>query len=494
MKARQTTLHPLVSALALCLAATMPNGFAYAQNKSAAKEAKEAAKAPGPQLGLEQFLEQVRSGNQNYKASSMRKEGAELREGEFKLLTRPNLIASVNHSDSKAETGSPILGDQSKSTSYSLGVQQQTDFGLAAALTYNVATQSSNSTFIQPNEFTTAGPVLQLTQSLWRNWGGSEVEATQDLTEASALASKYGQSFQQTQIQAQAESAYWQLALAREAVSAAKETLALTERSQKWSTQRQRLGLADRADVLNSQAALLARRLEVQVATDQEKTASRNFNTLRGVNEEVVNEQLSPLEPAMIEKLSIPQRAEMRDDVKAAEQQKRIAEAQAFLSKARNTPTLNLVGQLGLNGRDTAAGTAVSEASSFDNRNFAVGIQLNMPLDIGTQSDVRSGYQREAEAADVAYQRLAFENERLWKDLTTLFRDALGRYRLASEMEKAQREKVDYERVRHSRGRTTLMNVILFETDYANAQLARIRAQADVLNTYAQLKTFGGGQ
>jgi outer membrane protein TolC len=53
-----------------------------------------------------------------------------------------------------------------------------------------------------------------------------------------------------------------------------------------------------------------------------------------------------------------------------------------------------------------------------------------------------------------------------------------------------QREKFEHERERLLRGRTTTYQAISFEQDYANTQLLRLRTQAEVLQTIAQMKAF----
>ena len=449
-------------------------------------------------LNLEGYLEQVKSGNQAYQAATLRTEGADLRSGEYKLLTRPNLIANANYDRNRAQPVSPFAASDTKTTTYSLGIQQTTNFGLTGQLVYQITEIDSNlvppAGIPIPARYTLATPQFQFTQSLWRNWAGSEIRATKMVQEAAALGTKFEQSYQQIQMMANAETMYWTLALARESIAASKEVLGLSQKSQKWSQNRQRLALVDRADLLQSNAAVLARELDLQSAIDSEKVAARAFNTMRGIDSDVVPESLTIFEQEVIEKLEIPKRVENRADVKAVEQSLRLAEANTRLGRARNTPTVNLVGRMGLNGFDAETSPAVSESWTGRYPNYAIGIQANVPLDIGTINDNRDGYKKEEVAAKVSFQRAKFEQERLWNDLVNRFREASGRLKIATVMEKAQREKVDYERTRHSRGRTTLYNVILFETDFASAQYARIRAQADVLNAYAQLKTFGGNQ
>lgn len=456
--------------------------------------------APVGTLSLEAYLDQVRLGNKAFISSRKFEEGAELRSDEWKLLTRPRLIAATRYSDDQSEPQSAFQGSETEVLSYSLGVSQTTNFGLQASLVYQYADTSitglaPEAVGLLPSDTTLAGPVLELRQSLWSNGFGRQIQARQEATEAEALGAKFTQSFQQTQLLAGAENAYWALALAREAVQATRENLERAQRMQSLNAQRLRLQLVDRSDLLQATAAVQARTLEYETALDDERRAERAFNTARGLSSSTVAERLISLEKNMIERLKIPERVEFRDDVKAAEQNMRASRAGSIAQSETLKPTLDIVGSLGLNGYDQqSSSTAVSESFSTDYPEYRVALEFQAPLDFTTLRRSREGYQVQAAAAEVAFQRQIFEQERLWINLVSAFEDAVKQYKLALTMEDAQREKLNYERTRHSRGRTTVFQVIQFEQDFANAQLARIRSQANVLNAYAQIKTFGGGQ
>lgn len=448
-----------------------------------------------PSLTLSEYREQVKKGNRSYVGSTSALEGAKLREDEQSLVTKPTLFGSVQYLEDKKETGSPLTGDEMRVRNYILGLRQQTVFGLEGKLTYN-HTQTSlpgaNTLFVPLPNYYTSGPVLELTQSLGRNGFGSEVRATKDLLGAQVKAAEYSENFKQSQILAQAESAYWRLAIAREAVAATKDTLERAQKIRSLSAEREKLNLGNRSDFLQTDAAYQGRNLELQIALDEEKAASRLFNTMRGLDSDVVSESISFMDESSMMSLRAPVQAVLRDDVKAAEQQKRLAEANATLGIEKNKPDVKVFGAYGLNGRDANSNKALKEGQTDHHPNYTIGLRVDIPLDFVTQNDARNGYRKEARAADLNYQQKVFEQERLLKDLTQQFQDGIKRYQLAQTMEKSQREKLDYERTRHRRGLTTTFQVLQFEQDYANAQLSRLRMQTDVLNIYSQLKTFGG--
>ncbi len=71
------------------------------------------------------------------------------------------------------------------------------------------------------------------------------------------------------------------------------------------------------------------------------------------------------------------------------------------------------------------------------------------------------------------------------------FQQAKDRLTIYDQLEKTQKTKLEYERVRRQRGRTTTQQVLLFEQDYEQAQLGRIKTMSDILQLLAQMKTYG---
>jgi outer membrane protein TolC len=120
-----------------------------------------------------------------------------------------------------------------------------------------------------------------------------------------------------------------------------------------------------------------------------------------------------------------------------------------------------------------------------------IGIRVSAPLDFSAQSSARQGYNIEAASADTSFQRKSFEAERDWVDLASKFRQAKERLALYRELETVQRTKLDYERDRHARGRTTTQQVLQFESDFERAQLGRLQTLAELLTLNAQMKLYG---
>ncbi len=470
-------------------------GGAFAQTPKELKpSAPKAATATsgGPALSLSEFLGQVSSKHQGYQAADQTSKAAMAESEAAKLLFRPNLVGEARAFQHGLTN--PYADDTSKVTNraYNLGVEQQTNFGLSGKLLFNhneyinPATQVGPSSQWKPDWFS-----LEFSQSLYRNWNGREAKSQAELIQSGALAKAFSQSYATKQLLLEAESNYWSLVLARENVAMQKDSVARAQRIHDWTSRRVRLQLADRAEGLQASTNLQSRKLDLKTAEDQERVAAQMFNSSRGVVGDQVNETLATLTPELIASFNVPARTTQRDDVKAAEFQAKSTAANARLEGEKNKPKVELYGSLPVTKPQEPPGGSGNFMFLSQQPGTTIGLRLSMPLDIGTQSRVREGYAAEAQAADWTFQRKSFEEERDWQDLTSKFREAKERLKLYTELEKQQSEKLNYERDRQQRGRSTLQQVILFEADYQLAQLGRLRTLAELLTLNANMKLYG---
>ena len=449
-------------------------------------------------LSLEEYLQQVASGHKGVRAAKEASQGAWLRASEGSLSLYPALFASGYFRDDKRPTTSTtIQGNETISKNYSFGVSQLTPFGLQAKLVYTLMQTDLfgiNQTLVPTSNFFDASPQLELTQSLWRNGFGRETRSQQEFSDAQASATSFAERFKTKLLLADAESAYWRLTVARDIVNIQRQSLERAQKIYDWTVKREHLQLGDKADRLQAEAALKGRELELKVALNEERAAIRTFNSLRGLESEELNEVLPFPHVDMILTLAPVSKAQLRDDVQAAQEAKRATQANADMALERNSPTLELFSTLSLNGRDQQLSEAASQSFMTGHPLYLVGVRFSTPLGLGALSDTREGYRKDRFAAELNFERKLFEQEREWEDLSRQFLDAKESLKLTQQIEAAQKEKLGYERDRLSRGRTTTYQLLLFEQDYANAQVSRIRSQAAVLRILAQMKIFGGDE
>lgn len=452
----------------------------------------------GPKLSLEEYLGQVRAANPSVRAAEKNAQGYSLRKDEGGLLTSPFLFGTAQTFDDKKETVQPLFqGNRTKGNQYSVGLGANTPIGLSARLSFNLQkTEIQGASPLQlpvPNYYTSYN-LLELNQSLLRNGFGSETRAQVEAIDSANRVQAYASGFSALAQMVEAENAYWRLAFARQSLKIQKDVLLRSERILDWAKRRVAMQLGDRSDLLQSEAGFKLRQLELQNAYEEEKAALRAFNLLRSVPEDTSVADLDVPAPEVLLGGAIPAKSGTRLDVKAAEEEEQAIIARAQLDKEKAKPNLDLFASIAWNGRDGARSEAVDESFHGKHSTTAVGVRFTVPLSLGTMKGTWRGTELAKEAATLNLERKRMDENLEWKELERRLQDARARLSLLQSIEKVQRDKFENERQRLLRGRTTTYQALTFEQDYAQAQLLRIRTQAEVLGLAAQAKLFRGEQ
>ncbi len=446
------------------------------------------AAVPESPLLMESYISQVNSENREVKASQQASEGAKLRTSESTLFYSPIFSAEYQHLDENMTNSLfPSAYDQFKTDTYTFGISQLTPFGLKAKLGYTLEAFDYTQTPVRP-KFYEGMPKIELSQSLLRNGFGSETRAQNNAIEAGADIARFSESFKAKSIRAEAEGAYIKLASTRELRKISEDSVKYAKEILEWSSRRVKLNLGEDSDLLQAQANMEARNLQLQSAIDAERSASRDFNRLRTIDGDVVYESLT-LPPVNSE---IPARAQLRDDVQVAMAQTRSKHAAAVIGKNKNLPTLEVYGSYALNSREAQSGTAFSNSLNSTRPTSVIGIRFETPILIGSQIDAVKGYGKEVTAAESLQNQALFTQEIQWKELVLKLDEAKRRYAIALKLSEIQKRKATSERSRLKRGRTTTYQTLLFDTDLNQAEATKIQSQSEILQIIAQMKIFGG--
>ena len=191
-------------------------------------------------------------------------------------------------------------------------------------------------------------------------------------------------------------------------------------------------------------------------------------------------------------KMEAPGKSGDRLDIQSAAEKTKAVQAQAQIDKENLKPNVDIIAAYAWNGRESARSPAISEALTDKHPSQSIAITFSMPLNAPTWTSAIHGANQEIEAADKELDQLRLNELREWNDLSARFEQLRTRLKLAGTIENVQKEKFENERQRLQRGRTTTFQALTFEQDYASAQLLRLRTQAEILQTIAQMKTFRG--
>lgn len=462
-------------------------GFAYTSLSEA--ETKPSKSPPPPTaLSIGDFLKQVKQGNGAYKAADLSRGAAELYSDEASLAVKPTFFAGASYtSDAKP---SPFFNyERLEISAYNVGIAQQFRMGLQTKFTYQF--DDASYVGIRPKYYE-ARPQIEASLPLWRNLFGRETSSSVDAAELGAKAKAEGQDAAAKGALLEAESSYWRLALAREALKVSRDAFERAQAIFDWTQRRVRLSLADRAEILQATAQLKTRKLDLKQAEDDERSARLSFNAARGVGSDKVDEALTQINSDLVAKWETPKRTQSRPDIESAKLQIAAAEANAVAAKERSKPNLELFGLYALNSPlRNNQGDAFTDSMKTDRPTSTIGVRLNMPLDFSATDRAQQGWHAEAQANRMLLDRKLFEEEKDWSDLVARFTLAKEKVRLFEDLEKAQQEKLEHERMRQRSGRTTLAQVIQFETEFEQTQFGRIRSLTELLSLNAQMKLYG---
>ncbi len=445
-------------------------------------------------LSLEQYLGQALKDSPAVQASREIITGTEQTALEKNLI--PRLFFQGGHTIDHREFSNEFLGGRLIQDNYTLGIEDQWTFGLNTKLSYNLL--NNTTTNLPPivfppsgsNIYTSGQIELDITQPLWRNFFGVETRANQTVSESTSLASHYAERFKLKQLVATAETAYHALAITNALTKLQEDLVEHSRKILEWNTRRVRDHIADRVDELQSQANYQTRKLELMNSQVLIHTAKVNFNTLRDQPGEDVVEQVILPDSDTALALSIPEKADVTDDIKAAEQNERLTRANNELSLQKVQPDLNLIASAAFNGVDAYLSPAISQSFTTNSPYYYIGVKFSFPLYFNETSEIRAGHVKQQLAAEHTTVQTRLNTDQNWRDLASRFKEAKERLKLASEIVSRQKEKMDYERHRLDLGRTTTYQVLVFEQDYALAMITHLNIEQELLNLHSQLKVY----
>jgi outer membrane protein TolC len=441
-------------------------------------------------LSLESYLGQVSEDSHGAKASQAQIEGTSLTAKEGGLATMSRLNFQGSFTDDQRQFPNPFQ-TTTRSRAIGLGFEKQFSFGLASKVSYNIASLNYGTASAFLRDYLGAQTQVDLTQSLWRNAWGKETRASAELSEASSLAAEFGERFKLKQLLAQAENAYYRLAIANESVKLERELLDRSKKILEWTEKRVKNHLSDRIDLLQTRSAFQFRSISLKAAEQEWLSARIGFNQYRSkASDEVLEEPvLAPTERIL--SLEVPTRAPETLDVKAARESERVTRASNELSLQKVQPDLAVFANAGFNGIDFQGQSgATTRALTAQHPIYTAGVRLNFALDLSETAAIRAGRAKQQLAAEHLTRQKEIESEALFRDLSLKFSEARQRLRMADELVAMQKEKLEYEKYRFGLGRTTTYQVLTFEQDYAQALISRLRIESEILALHSQLKTF----
>lgn len=450
-------------------------------------------------LSISEYLDQVRTQNLNYNAAAQNAEAYNLLKKKADLVTAVKLYGYSEKS--YAEQNQALQFFRYKQVDYQknqIGFSQTSDFGLNTNVYYllnktkyhglNAASAANPGLAIQNYQST---PTLELTLSLWQNRFGASTKANKEsiyfANESQKLTAK---SLSLTEL-TNSEKSYWMLVYTRKAVEIQRRALASAKKILDYVTKRERMNLGEKADVLQARASFESRQLFLKQAENDEKIAIKIFNKQRNVDLDQIPEKLEDFDLKKLQTFLVPTiKASDRFDVKANEATMKAAVAAAKLEEENNKPSLSLYGSHSVTQIKDTPYKAVNSSFAPNGIGSKIGVQFSMPINFGLTSDIREGALKSASAAKITYRQRLLEQENDWQSLVQNMASYRENLKLSLAIEAAQKSKLENERIRLKQGRTTTYQVLLFEQDFSNSELATGQLAYRLLEAIANSRLY----
>ena len=445
-------------------------------------------------LTLDEYKSQVHAKDPSWRAAQLAEQGSHALLDESRSMTALQFTSELDYMDDRRLTTNPsFMGDQTTYNGFFLGLKQLTSFGAQWALTENFTHThifDASPIGIPIPEFYEAYPKLELKLSLWRNFLGAETGA-----EIKSLDAQTQLRFRQAEVlklqkEIEIETAFAAVLAQQESLETAKDSLARAEKVLDWTKSRIARNLADQSDVYQSQAAVVARRLDLVNNEKSLRDAMAKFNDLR---QEPSREPKEKLVPPQIEverlNLSLNQ-LRVRKDIRLKEFEAVGAEASARAQREKHKPSLDLSVSALKQGRDSTAGSAQT-AQFENNHNYMVAsLNLTFPINQFAESRFREGYLQLVKSQQLIDESLGRDEKLTWENTVELAKQLRSQWSLVRELEGLQKSKADAERDKFNHGRSVLFQVLSYEQDFLATRAQRISLELLIRQFVSQLSLF----
>lgn len=446
------------------------------------------------EVSLDQYLVQVRQSNPGFKALLSAQKASLASQQASRLLFTPLFFFNASLAEDRSPTFSPQTeGNERGQTSLGLGLRQQTPFGQQIELemgneAYRI--EGANPLYLPFDSFHEDKLSISLSQDLFRNFLGNELRAQHKKALALGRMGFHEATYSSLLLLSQAESVYWSLSLGREMVRFRKVTLDRSRELLSWVSSRVERKLADRSDLLQAKSDVQYRTIELATAEESVRKLSRSFNLLRGIDSEIVEEDLDSADDMFVKGLGEESDPLKSPFILAKEERTKSDSLSAFLQTQETLPQLKIYGAASLNGLNEDGTESFSQATGFSNRTWAIGVSFSVPLDFMASHQAR----KSAMEMDLSSRERLQQEKKVqlaeYKELRRNINDLFVRLRLVREMERTQQEKADYEYQRLKKGSTVTAQVLRFEQDLAQSRLGRTAVELELLGLMAKLRLY----
>jgi outer membrane protein TolC len=389
--------------------------------------------------------------------------------------------AEGDYRHDKLKKTSTILGSQTKSHNYNVGLSQQLPTGT------NVSIDMANNRHWSDSAFTTSPLThesqvgVTLEQDLGKNFFGIQDRGAIKITQLEVANKEYTSLDKIELTLAQAQSAYWDLALAKERVAIEEDMVEHARRLADLHREQLKDGVVEAPEAIASEVNLQKRANELILAQNDQKSKENVLKLLLNQTSDDVT-----IEPALelalneiieVPEISIRQAFKNRRDYQSAKNTLRARDINLTMKKNNLWPEINVFATLAQNGLGDHFDDSAAEAVDEENTDVFAGISVSIPI-LNTKARAQLKAAQLEKAKEIIGMKL------LEKTIAIEVLDQVRNCNIFHEVAKnsvaiaeMETKKLAEEEKRFNAGRSDTDTIIRFQEDLVQAKLLAAQAK-----------------
>lgn len=450
-------------------------------------------------MSLQDYLKTVESKNKAAQSYEVSKEAIESRRIAEDIDLAPALTAGYNYELDKSPLGQfVVLGaTETETTTYSLGLSKKfstgTTLGLAAATTEIENQGLTAPQFAQFSKAGTGSLGVSLQQSLWKDFFGRATRLRWERLEATTEAQKLNFDLQKKLFLVNAEAAFWDYIYALDSLQIGRESLQRAQKIENWTRRRVNDGIGERADLLQAQALVASRQLNLISVEDDLASAKRKIRDFLELSDADAFPDIKG-DPAKSRPLnSMIEGTKGKVVTIDAYLASLSAKAQSVVAKETEDafrPDLVLTASYNTNSLESDMAGATAQLGDTSRPTTKVGLNFVYLFDVAAKSSAKNAARKEALAAQLVSERKMMDSESSWIELNRRYIEMSKRIDSASKISSLQMKSAQAQSDLFNKGRSITKNVIDAEEDAANAALNLTRLRTEQRKMEAQGRLF----
>ncbi len=398
---------------------------------------------------------------------------------------------------SKNETPVTVVsGSEERTGAWNAGVQKRFSTGTEMDLSWDNGNLDTDSDIYLFDPVYNTDLSLGITQPLVRGFGRDVQLADINSAQSRLEASTHLVDSEAADLAAEVKNAYWELVFAHQNLEVLQLSLKLAEKLRDDTKTRIEAGKLADIDLFQPESEVALREQDLITGERAIGFAEDNLKLLMNTED-----WLAPFKPAdqPITDAVEPEISKVlenalnnRPDLKAATLQIQATQFQVDKAKNDTLPAINLLGSVGLGSRAEDYSTAVDNSLSDSDTHWRVGLTFSRPLD----NSLAEGRYRQAMASHNKNRTsLELLKQQIRRTVRVTVRDvdlALKAIEATRKTALATSKRLEAEQIKFEAGRSTTLDVLIAQQDYATALSTENRTKVVYAQTLAELDRIQG--